>query len=169
VHGAIGTLLQHKKEHILHCDIKPGERVFYYTTATWMMWHWLISGLAAGATLVLYDGSPMRYISPPPSTDTSHNATKSAEHPTTSYSNQLAMPMLLSELKICHFGTSAKYLSILEQSSLFPKLPPYNIDLSCLRAIYNTASPLAPSTFRYVYKAFGPDIMLASITGGTDM
>jgi len=133
------------------------------------MWHWLISALASGATLVLYDGSPMRYISPPPSTETPHTATKSAEQLTTSYSNPLAMPMLLSELKVAHFGTSAKYLSILEQASLFPKSSPYNIDLSCLRAIYNTASPLAPSTFRYVYKAFGPDIMLASITGGTDM
>jgi len=133
------------------------------------MWHWLISGLAAGATLVLYDGSPMRYITPSPSGENSHAATKPAEQPTTSYSNQLAMPMLLSELNVSHFGTSAKYLSILEQASLFPKLSPYNIDLSCLRAIYNTASPLAPSTFRYVYKAFGPDIMLASITGGTDM
>ena len=63
VHGAIGTLIQHKKEHILQCDIRPSDRLFYFTTCTWMMWHWLVSGLASGATLILYDGSPFRYIS----------------------------------------------------------------------------------------------------------
>jgi len=86
-----------------------------------------------------------------------------------STADDLAMPRLISELSINHFGTSAKYLSLLEQKSLFPKQAPHNINLSSLRAIYNTASPLAPSTFRYVYRAFGPDINLASITGGTDI
>lgn len=158
VHGAIGTLLQHKKEHVLHCSILPGERVLYYTTATWMMWHWLVSALGSGATIVLYDGSPMRYTS---------SASDSATPVSTP--DDLAMPRLISELSINHFGTSAKYLSLLEQKSLYPKQPPHNINLSSLRAIYNTASPLAPSTFRYVYRAFGPDINLASITGGTDI
>lgn len=153
VHGAIGTLLQHKKEHILHCSVLPGDRFFYFTTATWMMWHWLIAGLAAGATLVLYDGSPMRY--------------RSTTDPTTSTSTELAMPRLIEELQIKHFGTSAKYLSVLEQASIAPR--DAGIDLSSLCAIYNTASPLAPSTFRYVYRAFGPDVHLASITGGTDI
>lgn len=153
VHGAIGTLLQHKKEHILHCGVLPGDRFFYFTTATWMMWHWLVAGLSVGATLVLYDGSPMRY--------------RSSSDATASVSDELAMPRLIDELQIKHFGTSAKYLSVLEQSNADPRAA--GITLSSLRAIYNTASPLAPSTFRYVYRAFGPDVHLASITGGTDI
>lgn len=126
------------------------------------MWHWLISGLAAGATIVLYDGSPMRYRAP-----TNNNSSSTATF--TSTPNDLAMPLLLSELSIHHFGTSAKYLSILEQKSLYPLQAPHNIDLTNLRAIYNTASPLAPSTFRYIYRAFPPSINLGSITGGTDI
>lgn len=165
VHGAIGTLLQHKKEHVLHCSIVPGDRVFYYTTATWMMWHWLVSALASGATVVLYDGSPMRYRS----RSTTDSMSSSSSSTPESIPDDLGMPRLLSELKINHFGTSAKYLSLLEQKSLLPKQAPHDLDLSHLRAIYNTASPLAPSTFRYVYSAFGPDINLASITGGTDI
>lgn len=153
VHGAIGTLIQHKKEHVLHCSIVPGARLFYFTTCTWMMWHWLVSGLASGATLILYDGSPMRYRGASPSAD--------------SVADDLAMPRLIDELGINHFGTSAKYLSVLEQKSAFPK--PAGLSLSTLQAVYNTASPLGPSTFRYVYRAFGPDINLASITGGTDI
>ncbi|KAI9671415.1 MAG: hypothetical protein M1831_004324 [Alyxoria varia] len=154
VHGAIGTLIQHKKEHVLQCDIRPGDRLFYFTTCTWMMWHWLISGLASGATLILYDGSPMRYKSP---------------SETVSTVDDLAMPRLIEELSITHFGTSSKYLSLLEQRQLFPLKPPNDLSLSTLRAMYTTASPLAPSTFRYVYSAFGPNINLASITGGTDI
>ncbi|KAK4988253.1 hypothetical protein LTR50_004079 [Elasticomyces elasticus] len=149
VHGAIGTLLQHKKEHILQCDIRPGDRLFYFTTCTWMMWHWLVSGLASGATLVLYDGSPFRYL---------HNG--SAEP------DDLAMPRLIDEVGITHFGTSAKYLSILEQKSVMPKEA--SLTLKTLRAIYSTGSPLAPSTFQYVYRAFGA-VNLGSITGGTDI
>ncbi|KAF2489774.1 acetoacetyl-CoA synthase [Lophium mytilinum] len=152
VHGAIGTLLQHKKEHLLHCSITPGSRLFYYTTCTWMMWHWLVSGLASGATLVLYDGSPFRTISP---TD-----------PSTSIPNDLAMPLLIEEVGITHFGTSAKYLSVLEQKAL---IPTRTVSLKTLKAIYSTGSPLAPSTFSYIYSAFPSTINLGSITGGTDI
>ncbi|KAI9755088.1 MAG: hypothetical protein M4579_004427 [Chaenotheca gracillima] len=147
VHGAIGTLIQHKKEHDIHCDIRPGNRLFYFTTCTWMMWHWLVSGLASGATVILYDGSPFRPL------DGAGNG-------------EMAMPLLLEELGVTHFGTSAKYLSVLEQKAVFPK---ETVPLSKLRAIYSTGSPLAPSTFDYVYRAFGPDLNLGSITGGTDI
>lgn len=157
VHGAIGTLIQHKKEHILQSDIRTGDRLFYFTTCTWMMWHWLVSGLASGATLVLYDGSPFRYRS------LEENTT------TTSAPDDLAMPRLIDEIHITHFGTSAKYLSVLEQKSIFPKHAPTNLSLGSLRAIYSTGSPLAPSTYVYVYAAFGSNINLASITGGTDI
>ena len=147
VHGAIGTLIQHKKEHVIQCDIRSGDRLFYFTTCTWMMWHWLVSGLASGATLVLYDGSPFRPLD--------------AEG-----KGEMAMPRLIEELGITHFGTSAKYLSILEQKEIMAnKL----VSLGKLKAIYSTGSPLAPSTFEYVYRAFGPDLNLGSITGGTDI
>ncbi|KAK0868592.1 hypothetical protein LTR87_014078 [Friedmanniomyces endolithicus] len=150
VHGAIGTLIQHKKEHILQSDIRPGDRLFYFTTCTWMMWHWLVSGLASGATLILYDGSPFQYLS---------NGS--------SVKDDLAMPHLINELRITQFGTSAKYLSVLEQKSILPHN--HALPLKSLKAIYSTGSPLAPSTFQYVYKAFGPNLNLGSITGGTDI
>ncbi|TVY50941.1 Malonamoyl-CoA synthetase vrtB [Lachnellula cervina] len=143
VHSSFGTLIQHKKEHILHCDILPHDRLFYFTTTTWMMWHWLVSGLASGATIILYDGSPFAPHGP------------------------LTMPLLIDELSITQFGTSAKYLSLLEQKSIFPLKN--NLTLKSLKAIYSTGSPLAPSTFQYVYAAFGPNINLGSITGGTDI
>lgn len=149
VHGAIGTLLQHKKEHIIQSDIRPGDRLMYFTTCTWMMWHWLVSGLAAGATLVLYDGSPFQYLQDGKSVKDSY-----------------AMPKLIDELGICQFGTSAKFLSVLEQGNVMPK--DHGLSLKTLKAIYSTGSPLAPSTFQYVYKAFG-QINLGSITGGTDI
>ncbi|KAE9980763.1 hypothetical protein BLS_008355 [Venturia inaequalis] len=152
VHGAIGTLIQHKKEHALHCSIKPGSVLFYFTTCTWMMWHWQVSGLASGATLVLYDGAPLRYMS--------------QEDPTTSIEDPLAMARLIEECKITHFGTSAKYLSILEQKNIRPL---ETLSLKTLEAIYSTGSPLAPSTFKYVYDAFPSTINLGSITGGTDI
>ena len=147
VHGAIGTLIQHKKEHDIQCDIRPGDRLFYFTTCTWMMWHWLVSGLASGATVVLYDGSPFRPL------DEQRNG-------------EMAMPRLIQELGITHFGTSAKYLSILEQKNIQANTL---VDLKTLKAIYSTGSPLAPSTFEYVYRAFGPNLNLGSITGGTDI
>ena len=147
VHGAIGTLIQHKKEHDIQCNIQPGSRLFYFSTCTWMMWHWLVSGLASGATVVLYDGSPFR-----PLDDEGHG--------------ESAMPHLIDELGITHFGTSAKFLSILEQKNIEANKI---VNLGSLKAIYSTGSPLAPSTFDYVYKAFGPNINLGSITGGTDI
>jgi len=156
VHGAIGTLIQHKKEHTIHCDIKPGSRLFYFTTCTWMMWHWLVSGLASGATLVLYDGSPFRY-----------RKVSSQGQINDSVADDMAMPRLIEELSITHFGTSAKYLSVLEQKLVQPLKS--GLLLKSLTAIYSTGSPLAPSTFRYVYRAFPPTINLGSITGGTDI
>lgn len=109
------------------------------------MWHWLVSGLASGTTIILYDGSPF----------------KPHAH--------LSMPLLIEELKITHFGTSAKYLSMLEQNNILPLKQ--GINLSTLRAIYSTGSPLAPSTFKYIYSpgVFPPTINLGSITGGTDI
>lgn len=152
VHGSLGTLLQHKKEHTLHCDIRPGDRLFYFTTITWMMWHWLVSGLASGATIVLYDGSPFRPMDPEGG------------------KGEMAMPRLIDELQITHFGTSAKYLSVLEQASLNPRKHRNRpVTLQTLKAIFSTGSPLAPSTFEYVYSSIHPDIMLGSITGGTDI
>ncbi|KAI1419475.1 acetoacetate-CoA ligase-like protein [Xylaria sp. FL1777] len=142
VHTALGTLIQHKKEHILHCSMDSTSRLLYYTTTSWMMWHWSISALACGSTLVLYSGSPFRphgYIS---------------------------LPRLLSLLKVTHFGTSATYLTTLEANHIYPS---ESLDLIHLQAIYSTASPLPPSTFSFVYKAFPPHINLGSITGGTDI
>ncbi|EHL00611.1 putative Acetoacetyl-CoA synthetase [Glarea lozoyensis 74030] len=143
VHSSGGTLIQHKKEHIIHGDVLPGDRLFYFTTTTWMMWHWLISGLSVGATLILYDGSPFNPHGP------------------------LTMPKLIDSLRIKHFGTSAKYLSVLEQKNVFPKTA--GLDLSTLKTIYSTGSPLAPSTFTYITTAFGSHVQTASITGGTDI
>ncbi|KAG8530366.1 uncharacterized protein KY384_004868 [Bacidia gigantensis] len=147
VHGAVGTLIQHKKEHDIQCSIRPGDKLFYFTTCTWMMWHWLVSGLATGATIVLYDGSPFRPL------DEDGNG-------------EMAMPSLIRQLGITHFGTSAKYLSILEQKNVYAS---QEANLSTLRAVYSTGSPLAPSTFEYVYRCFGSDVNLGSITGGTDI
>ncbi|KAK4502077.1 hypothetical protein PRZ48_007888 [Zasmidium cellare] len=150
VHGAIGTLLQHKKEHMLQSDIRPGDRLFYYTTCMWMMWHWHVSALASGVTLVIYDGSPFY-----------------AKHNDTAVEDYLAMPKLIDELKITHFGTSAKFLSVLQQREIKPKKA--GISLETLKAVYSTGSPLAPATFRYVYDTLGPNIHLGSISGGTDI
>ncbi|ETN44932.1 acetoacetate-CoA ligase [Cyphellophora europaea CBS 101466] len=151
VHGALGTLLQHKKEHQLQCDIRPSERLFYFTTCTWMMWHWLVSGLASGATLILYDGSPFQ------------------PH------KEMSMPLMIDELQINHFGTSAKYLSVLEQANISPRTAtPKSASLASLKSIFSTGSPLAPSTFSYVYSQLSPPpphpgLLLGSITGGTDI
>ncbi|KAG6004380.1 hypothetical protein E4U21_001143 [Claviceps maximensis] len=144
VHTALGTLLQHKKEHMLHCSLTPSARMLYYTTTSWMMWHWSIGALAVGTTLVLYSGSPFRPNS------------------------YLSLPKLLSDLKVTHFGTSAAYLTALEANNVHPVQDP-SLDLSSLEAIYSTASPLPPSTFKFVYEAFPRNVNLASITGGTDI
>jgi acetoacetyl-CoA synthetase len=126
--------------------------MLYFTTVTWMMWHWLVSALASGATIVLYDGSPFRY--------------KSNYDASGSIADDIAMPRLVEELGITHFGTSAKYLSVLEQKHHFPR---NLLNLEKLEAIYSTGSPLAPSTFTWIYKAFPSSINLGSITGGTDI
>jgi acetoacetyl-CoA synthetase len=141
VHGAGGTLLQHLKEHVLHGGIGEGDRLFYFTTCGWMMWNWLASGLAAGATLVLYDGSPF-------------------------YEDGRVLWKLAEREKINAFGTSAKYISALEKAGVRPK---DEFSLPALRTIFSTGSPLAPSSFDYVYGAIAEDVQLASITGGTDI
>ncbi len=142
VHGAGGTLLQHLKEHQLHTGIVPGDRVFYFTTCGWMMWNWLVSALASGATLVLYDGSPM-----PPS---AHDA----------------LWKMAAEERVNVFGTSAKYLALSEKHEVKPKA---SYDLSALRTILSTGSPLAAHSYDYVDRDVKPGVHLASISGGTDI
>jgi acetoacetyl-CoA synthetase len=141
VHGAGGTLLQHQKEHLLHTDVKRTDRLFYFTTCGWMMWNWLMSGLATGATLVLYDGSPF--------------------HPDAGVLWRMAQ-----EERVTIFGTSAKYISALEKSSF---VPAKEVDLSALRTVLSTGSPLLPDGFDYVYQSIKADVLLASISGGTDI
>jgi acetoacetyl-CoA synthetase len=141
VHGAGGTLLQHQKEHLLHTDLRRGDRIFYFTTCGWMMWNWLMSALATGATLILYDGSPF--------------------HPDPGVLWRLAQ-----EERLTVFGTSAKYLSALEKNGYRPA---DSVDLSTLQALLSTGSPLLPEGFDFVYRAIKPDLQLASISGGTDI
>ena len=141
VHGVGGTLLKHLSEHQLQCDIKPEDRVFYFTTCSWMMWHWLVSALASGAHIVLFDGSPT--------------------YPTPTFLWDLA-----EELQINFFGTSAKYLSSLNKSEVdITKTH----KLSHLRTIGSTGSPLLPETFDYVYKSIKQDVQISSLSGGTDI
>ncbi len=140
VHGAGGTLLQHLKELQLHTDLSREDRIFYFTTCGWMMWNWLVSSLAVGATVVLYDGAPMA-----PSKD--------------------ILWQLVAEERVTVFGTSAKYLALCEKESL---LPGTAHDLSALRCILSTGSPLAVNSYDYVYRQ-KPDLHLASISGGTDI
>ncbi|HYD30040.1 MAG TPA: acetoacetate--CoA ligase [Azospirillaceae bacterium] len=141
VHSGGGTLLQHVKEHRLHCDIKPGDRFFYFTTCGWMMWNWLMTGLASDATLLLYDGSPF--------------------HP----SGNILFDYADAE-KMTLFGTSAKYISALEKNGLEPIR---THDLLSVRTLTSTGSPLAPESFDYVYRSIKQDVHLASISGGTDI
>ena len=141
VHGAGGTLLQHQKEHLLHVDLKRSDRLFYFTTCGWMMWNWLMSGLATGATLLLYDGSPF--------------------HPEPG-----ALWKIAAEERLTIFGTSAKYLSALEKRNF---VPADVADLSSLRTLLSTGSPLLPEGFDYVYRNVKSDLQLASISGGTDI
>jgi acetoacetyl-CoA synthetase len=141
VHGHGGSLLQHLKEHVLHTDISSNDRLFYFTTCGWMMWNWLVSGLASGATLVLFDGTPFF--------DDGHGLWKMAERE-----------------GVTVFGTSAKYLSALEKAGVRPV--DHN-NLQALRAVLSTGSPLAPESFDFVYDAISDDIQLASIAGGTDI
>ena len=141
VHGAGGTLLQHLKEHRLHCDIKRNDRVFYFTTCGWMMWNWLVSVLACEATILLYDGSPF--------------------HPSGrvlfDFADATGMTL---------FGTSAKFIDAVQKAGLEPRL---SHRLASVRTMTSTGSPLAPESFDFVYSKLKPDIHLASISGGTDI
>jgi acetoacetyl-CoA synthetase len=141
VHCAGGTLVQHLKEQQLHCDLKDGERLFYFSTCGWMMWNWLMTGLASGATLLLYDGSPF--------------------HPTGNvlfdYADEAAMTI---------FGTSAKFIDALKKSGLRPR---DSHALKTVRSIMSTGSPLAPESFDFVHDGIKKDVHLASISGGTDI
>jgi acetoacetyl-CoA synthetase len=141
VHGVGGTLLQHLKELGLHSDLGERDRLFYYTTCGWMMWNWLASGLAVGATLVLFDGSPF--------------------HP-----GPERLIDLIDAEDISHFGTSAKYLAALEKAGVRPR---DSHRLDSLRAIFSTGSPLAHESFDYVYRDIKAELCLSSISGGTDI
>ena len=141
VHGAGGTLLKHVSEHRLHCDIKSGDRVFYFTTCGWMMWNWLVSALASEATLLLYDGSPF------------HDAGRALFD----FADAEAMTL---------FGTSAKYLDAVAKAGLEPAA---THGLESVRTITSTGSPLAPESFDFVYRSIKEDVHLASISGGTDI
>jgi len=141
VHGTGGTLIQHIKEHRLHSNVSAGDRVFYFTTCGWMMWNWLVSGLAVDATLLLYDGSPFY-----PSGEILFD-----------YADAEGMTL---------FGTSAKYIDALKKAELNP-MKTHN--LSTVQAICSTGSPLVPEAFEYVYDAIKSDVCLSSISGGTDI
>ena len=141
VHGTGGTLLQHLKEHRLHTDVRAGDRLFYFTTLGWMMWNWLVSGLASGAALLLYEGSPF-----------------------------VGRGRILFDLAdaegMTHFGTSAKYIDAIAKIDLKPK---ETHRLERLRTILSTGSPLVAEGFDYVYRAIKDDVCLSSISGGTDI
>jgi acetoacetyl-CoA synthetase len=141
VHGVGGTLLQHQKEHVLHCDIGPGDRLFYFTTCGWMMWNWLASGLACGATLILYDGSPF-------------------------YEDGRILWRMAQEEKISFFGTSAKFIAAQEKAGIRPG---EEFDLSSIRTIMSTGSTLVPESFDFVYDAISENVLLSSASGGTDI
>jgi acetoacetyl-CoA synthetase len=140
VHGSGGTLLEHKKEHFFHADTQEGDRVFYYTTCSWMMWHWLVSALSFKATIILYDGSP-------------------------TYPSIGTLFDMAEEYKITFFGTSAKYLSSLQKLGYAAK----NLNLQHLKIIGSTGSPLLPETFEYIYNDIKQDVNVSSLSGGTDI
>ncbi|MDA7572776.1 acetoacetate--CoA ligase [Candidatus Pelagibacter sp.] len=140
-HRSGGVLLQHKKEHQLHCDIKEGDNVFYFTTCGWMMWNWLLSVLASKASIVLFDGSPM-------------------------YKKEDLLLKIAEKEKITLFGVSAKYIDALRKSKPLLK---YKYKLSKLKTICSTGSPLSDDGFKYIYKNIKKDVHLASISGGTDI
>jgi len=141
VHGAGGTLLQHKKELLLHCNASKDDIVFYYTTCGWMMWNWQVSFLSTGSTIVLYDGSPF-------------------------FPDPTAMWNLIDELDITIFGTSAKFIDACKAHDLSPN---GFAKLDSLKQILSTGSPLVPESFDYVYEKVKKDIILGSISGGTDI
>ena len=141
VHGAGGTLLQHKKELLLHCNASKDDIVFYYTTCGWMMWNWQVSFLSTGSTIVLYDGSPF-------------------------FPDKTAMWNFIDELDITIFGTSAKFIDACKSHDLSPNS---FAKLDSLKQILSTGSPLVPESFDYVYEKVKKDIRLGSISGGTDI
>ena len=141
VHGHGGVLLQHLKEHQLHGDVREGDRLFYFTTCGWMMWNWLMSGLASGATLLLYDGSPF------------------------AGGGAILFDYAQAE-RMTHFGTSAKFIDAASKLGLHPGR---THRLDALRTLFSTGSPLAPEGFDWVYREVKPDLLLASISGGTDI
>ncbi len=140
-HKVGGTLIQHLKEHMLHCDLHPGDRVFYFTTLGWMMWNWLVSALASEAALVLYDGSPF-------------------------YPDGEVLWRYAEDIGLTFFGTSAKYIDAMKNAGLKPQ---GKFDLAPLRALASTGSVLAPESFDYVYDNIKRDLCLASVSGGTDI
>ena len=142
VHGVGGTLIQHKKEHMLHCDIKDGDRVFFFSTCGWMMWNWLLSSLASGATLMLYDGSPFLN------------------------DNDNILFDFAEQEKFNFMGVSAKYLDTARKKELFPR---ETHNLETLKMILSTGSALSVDCFDYVYKKIKPNVCLSSISGGTDI
>ncbi|MGH8115539.1 MAG: acetoacetate--CoA ligase, partial [Rhodanobacteraceae bacterium] len=141
VHGAGGTLLQHLKELVLHTDLKREDNIFYYTTCGWMMWNWLVSSLAVGATVVLYDGSP-------------------------TYPDGNSLWDLTDEVGISIFGTSAKWIDATAKMGVKPR---ETHKLQTLKSILSTGSPLSPESFDYVYRDVKERVLLASISGGTDI
>jgi acetoacetyl-CoA synthetase len=141
VHSHGSVLLQHKKEHVLHCDIKEKDVVFFYTTCGWMMWQWLVSALASGATLVLYDGSPF-------------------------YPNATSLLQYLDAQKISLFGTSAKYIDSLRKLNF--EIKNY-FEFRELKVICSTGSPLSDKNFQFVYDHWKQNVQLSSISGGTDI
>ncbi len=141
VHGVGGTLLQHRKEHLLHVDLKPDDRLFFFTTCGWMMWNWLVSGLATGCTLVLYDGSPF-------------------------WPDRDVLWRMAERERVTHFGTSPKYLAALQKDGGAPGAA---FDLGPLRTVLSTGSPLAPAQYDFVHDRIKRDVHLASISGGTDI
>ena len=141
VHSAGGTLIQHLKELKLHTDLTQNDKIFYFTTCGWMMWNWLISSLAVGATIVLYDGSPL-------------------------YPDGTALLKMVDDLGITVFGTSAKYIASLESAGIKPK---QISSFPKLRTILSTGSPLVEENFNFVYGEWKEDVQLASISGGTDI
>ncbi len=141
VHGAVGTLIQHYKELKLHTDVTRNDTIFYFTTCGWMMWNWLVSSLMLGARVLLYDGSPF-------------------------YPDPGAMWQMAQDEKITIFGTSAKYLAAVEKAGVKPMK---SYDLTPLKAVLSTGSPLAIESFEYVYRDIKSDLCLSSISGGTDI
>ena len=140
-HRSGGVLLQHIKEHQLHCDIKPGDNIFYFTTCGWMMWNWLISALASRASIVLFDGFPM-------------------------FKKNDLLFSIADKEKITLFGVSAKYIDTLNKFRVNIKS---KFKLKKLRTICSTGSPLSGDSFDYVYKKIKSNVHLASISGGTDI